>query len=85
MKQVPIDEVKRDLSGYLRLAETESVVILRDGQPVGILVGLEDPEDWWEDLIMRDLRFKADISQARQSLKEGKGISLEELRVKYDV
>jgi len=85
MKQVPIDEVKRDLSGYLQLAETESVVILRDGQPVGILVGLEDPEDWWEDLIMRDLRFKADISQARQSLKEGKGISLEELRVKYDV
>ena len=85
MKQVPIDEVKRDLSGYLQLAETESVVILRDGQPVGILVGLEDPEDWWEDLIMRDLRFKADISQARQNLKEGKGISLEELRVKYDV
>ena len=85
MKKVPIEEVNRDLSGYLQLAETESVVIIRNGQPVGILVGLEDPEDWWEDLMIRDSHFTADIAQARQSLKEGKGISLEELRAKYEV
>jgi prevent-host-death family protein len=51
MKQVSIDEVKNDLSGYLQLAEKESVVITRDGQPVGILIGLEDAEDWWEELM----------------------------------
>ena len=83
MKQVSIDEVKNDLSGYLQLAETESVVITRDGQPVGILIGLEDPEDWWEELMIRDPRFEAEIAQARQSLKEGRGISIEELRAKY--
>ena len=83
MKQVSIDEVKNDLSGYLQLAETESVVITRDGEPVGILIGLEDPEDWWEELMIRDPRFEAEIAQARQSLKEGRGISIEELRAKY--
>jgi prevent-host-death family protein len=85
MKQVSIDEVKNDLSGYLKLAETESVVIIRDGQPVGILIGLEDSEDWWEELMLRDPRFKAEIAIARQSLKEGKGISLEEIKAKYAV
>ena len=83
MKQVSIDEVKNDLSGYLELAEKENVVITRDGQPVGILIGLEDAEDWWEDLMMRDPRFEAEIAQARQSLKEGKGITIEKLRAKY--
>jgi prevent-host-death family protein len=83
MKQVSIDEVKNDLSGYLQLAEKESVVITRDGQPVGILIGLEDAQDWWEELMMRDPCFEAEIAQARQSLKEGKGITIEELRAKY--
>ena len=83
MKQVSINEVKNDLSGYLELAEKENVVITRDGQPVGILIGLEDTEDWWEDLMIRDSRFEAEIAQARQSLKEGQGISIEKLRSKY--
>ena len=83
MKQVSVDEVKNDLSGYLQLAEKENVVITRDGQPVGILIGLEDSEDWWEDLMMRDPRFETEIAQARQSLKEGQGISIEKLRAKY--
>ncbi len=83
MKQVPVDEVKNDLSSYLQLAEKENVVITRDGQPVGILIGLEDSEDWWEDLMMRDPRFEAEIAQARQSLKENQGISMEKLQAKY--
>lgn len=85
MKQVPIDEVENDLSGYLQVAEKESVIITRDGQPVGILIGLEDTEDWWEELLLRDPRFEAEIAQARQSLREGKGISIEQLRAKYAV
>lgn len=85
MKQVPIDEVKNDLSGYLQVAERESVIITRDGQPVGILIGLEDAEDLWEELVLHDPRFEVEIAQARQSLKEGKGISIEEMNAKYTV
>ena len=85
MKQVSMDEVKNDLSGYLQIAERESVIITRDGQPVGILIGLEDTEDWWEELMLRDPRFEVEIAQARESLKEGKGISIEEMKAKYGV
>jgi len=80
-----MDEVKNDLSGYLQIAERESVIITRDGQPVGILIGLEDTEDWWEELMLRDPRFEVEIAQARESLKEGKGISIEEMKAKYGV
>ncbi len=83
MKQVSIDEVKNDLPGYLQIADKERIVITRDGQPVGILLGLEDAEDWWEELLLHDSRFKAEVAQARQSLKESKGISIEKLRAKY--
>ena len=83
MRQVPIDEIKNDLSGYLQVAETESVIITRDGQPVGILISLEDTEDSWEKLLLREPNFNTEIAQARQSLKQGKGISIEELRAKY--
>ncbi|MBR8838830.1 MAG: type II toxin-antitoxin system prevent-host-death family antitoxin [Stigonema ocellatum SAG 48.90 = DSM 106950] len=83
MRQVPIDELKNDLSGYLQVAEKESVIITRDGQPVGILIGLEDAEDWWEELLLREPRFETEIAQARQSLTQGKGISIEQLRAKY--
>jgi prevent-host-death family protein len=83
MKQVSIDEIKNDLSGYLQLAQKESVVITRDDQPVGILIGFEDTEDWWEELMMRDPRFETEIAHARQSLKAGQGISIEKLRAKY--
>ncbi|MFB2934870.1 type II toxin-antitoxin system Phd/YefM family antitoxin [Aerosakkonemataceae cyanobacterium BLCC-F154] len=85
MKQVPIEEIKNDLSGYLEIAEKERIVITRDGKPVGILIGLEDTEDWWEELLLRDPRFEAEVAQARQSLRECKGISIEEMRAKYKV
>ena len=83
MKQVSIDEVKSDLSGYLQVAERENIVITRDGKPIGILIGFEDAEDWWEELLLRDPCFKTEVAQARQSLKDGKGISIEDLRAKY--
>jgi prevent-host-death family protein len=85
MKQVSIEEIKNNLSGYLEIAEKERIVITRDGKPVGILIGLEDTEDWWEELLLRDPRFEAEVAQARQSLREGKGISIEEMRAKYKV
>ena len=39
VKQVPLSEVKDDLSHYLRLAETQEVVITRHGKPAGVLIG----------------------------------------------
>ena len=39
MKEVPLSEVKDDLSRFLREAETQDVVITRHGKPAGVLIG----------------------------------------------
>jgi prevent-host-death family protein len=83
MKQVPLSEIKDDLSRYLRMAAKEDIIITRHGVPAGMLIGFEDSEDWWEELLLNHPRFQARIEQARRSLRTGKGISIETMREKY--
>lgn len=85
MIRIPLNQVKDDLSRILRLAEKEDVIITRHGVPAGILIGFENPEDWWEELLLRDGRFRERVAQARDSVREGRGISIEELREKHDI
>lgn len=85
MKQVSIEEVKNNLSGYLQIAKKEYVIITKNGIPAGILIGLEDSEDGWEELLLREPRFQERVARARQSLRQGKGISIEQLREKYGI
>jgi mRNA-degrading endonuclease RelE of RelBE toxin-antitoxin system len=75
MIQVPLNQVTEELSRDLRLAEQEDI-ITRHGVPAGILIGFEDHETWWEELLLRDPRFRERVTQARGSLGEGKGISI---------
>jgi prevent-host-death family protein len=80
MKQVPLSEIKDDLSKYLRLAENEEIVITRHGKPAGILVGFASDDDWFDYKLEHDPRFLQRIARARKSLETGKGIKLEELQ-----
>ena len=84
MIRVPLNELKDDLSRYLRMAEKQDVIITRHGVPAGILIGFEDAEDWWEELLLRDPRFQERINQERGHLREGRGVSVEELREQYE-
>lgn len=82
MKQIPIHEVEADLAGSLQLAEQENVVITRDGQPVGMLIGLAAAEHW-EELLLQEPRFQAEIRRAREDVRAGRGMSLAALRAQY--
>jgi prevent-host-death family protein len=79
MKTVPLSEVKNDLSKFLRLAETEQIVITRHGKPAGVLIGFGSDDDWFEYRLVNDPRFLRRIETARQGLRKGKGIRLEEV------
>jgi prevent-host-death family protein len=79
VKEVPLSEVKDDLSRYLREAETQEIVITRHGKPAGILIGFESEEDWFEYRLENDPRFLRRIEQARDSLKAGRGVRLEDV------
>ena len=79
VKQVPLSEIKDDLSRYLREAETQEIVITRHGKPAGILIGFESEEDWFEYRLENDPQFLRRIEQARNSLQAGRGVRLEDL------
>jgi len=79
VKQVPLSEVKDDLSRYLRAAETQEIVITRHGKPAGVLIGFESEEDWFEYRLENDPRFLRWIEQARSSLHAGRGLRLEDV------
>jgi prevent-host-death family protein len=79
MKQIPLSEVKNDLSKYLRMAEQEEIIITRHGKPAGILIGFESEDEWFEYRLEHDPRFLKRIEEARTSLRAKRGIRLEDL------
>jgi prevent-host-death family protein len=82
MKEVPLSEIKDDLSRFLREAESQEIVITRHGKPAGLLIGFESEDDWFEYRLENDPRFLRRIEQARNSLRKGRGIRLEDLETK---
>ena len=64
MKQVPLSEVKVDLSSNVHLAAKEEVVITGHGKLAAILVGFEPEEDWFDYRLENDLRFLDRIAAA---------------------
>ena len=79
MRQVPLSEVKDDLSRFLREAEKEEIVITRHGKPAGVLIGFESEDDWFDYRLENDPRFLQRIESARASIRAGRGIRLEEV------
>lgn len=79
MKKVSLSVVKDDLSRYLHIAEKEEVIITRHGKPAGILIGFASEDDWFDYRLENDPRFLARVSKAREDLRAGKGIRIEDL------
>ncbi len=81
MKKVALSELKDDLSRYLHEAEHEEIVITRHGRPAGVLIGFASEDDWFDYRLEHDSRFLRRIEQARQSMRAGRGIKLEDMDV----
>jgi prevent-host-death family protein len=79
VKEVPLSEVKDDLSRYLREATQQQIVITRHGKPAGVLIGFKSEEDWFDYRLENDPRFLERISKARASVRAGHGVKLEEV------
>lgn len=79
VRQVPLSEIKDDLSRYLREAETQEIVITRHGKPAGVLIGFESEDAWFEYRLENDPWFLDRIESARASLRAGRGVRLEDV------
>lgn len=80
LKEVPLAEVKDDLSRYLREAAQGEIVITRHGKPAGVLIGFRSEDDWFDYRLENDPRFLDRVARARESLRAGRGIRIEDLK-----
>jgi antitoxin (DNA-binding transcriptional repressor) of toxin-antitoxin stability system len=79
MKKAALSEVKDDLSRFLRMAEKEEVIITRHGKAAGLLIGFKSEDDWFEYRLENDPRFARRVEAARESLRSGRGVRLEDV------
>ena len=79
LRQVPLSELKDDLSRFLREAEKHEIVITRHGKPAGVLIGFQSEDDWFDYRLENDPRFLRRIERARKSLQGGRGVRLEDV------
>ena len=79
VRQVPLSKIESDLSRFLRKAEGEEIVIIRDGKPAGLLIGFASEDDWLDYQLEKDPRFLRRIEQARNSLRKGRGVRTEDV------
>lgn len=79
MKKVALAKIKDDLSRYLRMAEEEEIIITRHGRPAGVLIGFESEDAWFEYRLEHDPEFLRRVAEARDHLRQGRGVRLEDL------
>jgi prevent-host-death family protein len=79
VRRVPLSEIKDDLSRFLREAEGEGIVITRNGKPAGFLIGFASKDDWLDYRLENDPRFLRHIEHARKSLREERGVRIEDV------
>ena len=76
VRQAPLAEVKDDLSRFLRLAESEEILITRHGKPAGVLIGFESEDDWLDYRLEHHPEFLRRVAEAREGLRSGRGVRL---------
>ena len=81
VREVPLGEMKDDLSRYLKEAANREIVITRHGKPAGVLIGFRSEDEWLDYRLENDPRFLERIAEARASLRAGRGIRLEDVKV----
>jgi antitoxin (DNA-binding transcriptional repressor) of toxin-antitoxin stability system len=79
VKRVPLSEIQSDLSRFVHEAQGEDIVITRGGKAAGLLIGFASEDDWFDCQLENDPRFLRRIEQARKSLREGRGIKIEDV------
>jgi hypothetical protein len=79
VRQAALAEVKDALSRFLRLAASEEILITRRGKRAGVLIGFESEDDWFDYRLEHHPEFLRRVAEAREGLRAGQGVRLEDL------
>jgi prevent-host-death family protein len=72
-------EAKNDICNIIHEAEKEEVLITRHGKPAAVVIGFRDEDDWFDYKIEHDERFLRRINKAREEIRKGEYVTLDEL------
>jgi acetyl-CoA synthetase len=67
IKEIPLSEIKDDLSRFLREAEKQEIVTTRHGKRAGVLIGFESEDDWFDYKLENDPRFLERLNRRARS------------------
>jgi PHD/YefM family antitoxin component YafN of YafNO toxin-antitoxin module len=84
MSVIDITEATKPLSEYAQQAETTPTVILKDGQPVAVVVGIKNA-DLETISLSQNPQFLALIERSRTRQEREGGISPDEMRRKLGI
>jgi PHD/YefM family antitoxin component YafN of YafNO toxin-antitoxin module len=79
MIEIPLGDSQDQLQKLLQQAAADDVILTRDGQPVGAIIGFASEDDWFDYQLERDPRFVKHIKLAREQAAQGKKVRLEDL------
>jgi prevent-host-death family protein len=78
MKIASVEEVKDKLSYYLKAAEKEDVIIMKNGRPTAVLHHLRD-DDMKDYILEHDPQFRAKIEKRWKAYLRVGGRSIQEV------
>jgi len=72
-------EAKNDICALIREAEKDEVVVTRHGKPAAVIIGFADDDAWFDYRLEHDETFLQKIAKARDQIKRGEFVSLDQL------
>ena len=87
-KTLPVTEVRERLTELVDEVNDkfEQIEITKNGKPRAVIMAADEFDSWKETLeILSDEQLMRDIKQAQKEYKDGKAISLEELKRELDL
>lgn len=79
MSRAALSETKEDFSRFLREAEGEEIFITRNGKPARSADGFGSEDVWFDYRLENDPHFLRHIEEARNSLRKGRGVRIEDV------
>jgi len=79
MKTHTMTEAKNDICGIIREAEKDEVLITRHGKPAAVVIGFRDEDQWFDYKLEHDEKFLRKIAKAREEIRHGRFVTLDEL------
>jgi prevent-host-death family protein len=79
MKTHTMTEAKNDICTIIREAEKGEVLITRHGKPAAVVIGFRDEDEWFDYKLEHDEKFLRKIAKAREDIRHGRFVTLDEL------